>query len=41
VYCVFEWQRVIGTVCVLCGGVAASYRYGLCNVLWCSRVSYV
>ena len=26
------WQRVIGMVCVLCGGVAACDRYGVCVV---------
>ena len=31
-YCVVVWQRVIGMVCVLCGGVAACYRYGVCTV---------
>jgi hypothetical protein len=26
-------------VCVLCGGVAACHRYGVCTVRWCgSRV---
>jgi len=32
VYCVVVGQRVIGVVCVLCGGVAACYKYGLCTV---------
>jgi len=30
VYCVVVWQRVIGMVCALCGGVAACYRYMVC-----------
>jgi len=34
-------QRVIGMVCVLCGGVAACYTYGACTVWWCGSVSYV
>ena len=40
-YCVVVWQRVIGMVCVLCGGVAACYRYGVCTVWWCGSVSQV
>jgi len=32
VYCVVVWQCVIGMVCVLCGGVASCYRYGVCTV---------
>jgi len=28
-------------VCVLCGGVAACYKYGACNVSWFGSVSYV
>jgi len=35
---VVVWQRVIGMVCVLCGGVAACYRYGVCTVWWCGSV---
>ena len=31
-YCVVVWQRVIGMACVLCGGVAACYRYDVCTV---------
>jgi len=38
VYCVVVWQHVIGMVCVLCGGVAACYRYGVCTVWWCGNV---
>jgi len=41
VYCVVVWQRVIGMVCVLCGGVAACHRYGVFTVWWCGSVSYV
>ena len=49
------WQRVIGMVCVLlavlsavlCGGVAACHKYGVCTVgcvecgvmWWCGSVS--
>ena len=39
-YCAVVWQHVIGMVCVLCGGVAACYRYGivLCGgVVACHR----
>ena len=32
-YCVVAWQRVIGTVFVLCGGVAACHRYDMCIVV--------
>jgi len=38
---VVVWQRVICVVCVLCGGVAACYKYGVCTVWWCGSVSYV
>jgi len=38
VYCVVVWQRVIGNVCVMCGGVAACYKYGVCTVWWCGSV---
>ena len=31
-YCAVVWQHVIGVVCVLCGGVAACHRYGVCTV---------
>jgi len=41
VYCVLLWKRVIGFVPVLCGGVAACYRYGVCTVWWCGGVLYV
>ena len=34
VYCVVMWQRAIGMVCVLCGGVAACHRNGACNLWW-------
>ena len=37
-YCAVVWQRVIGMVCVLCGDVAACYRYGVCIVWWCGSV---
>ena len=37
-YCVVVWQRVICMVCVMCGGVAACHRYGLCTVWWCGCV---
>ena len=37
-YCVVVWQHVIGMVCVLCGGVAACHRYGVCTVWWCGSV---
>jgi len=33
------WQHVIGMVCVLCGGVAACHRYGVCTVRWCGSMS--
>ena len=33
-YCAVVWQHVIGMVCVLCGGVAACHRYGVCTVRW-------
>ena len=32
VYGVVVWPHVIGKVCVLCGGVTACYRYGVCTV---------
>ena len=32
-YCVVVWQRVIGNVCVMCGCVAACYKYGVC-IVW-------
>ena len=35
-YCVVEWQRVIDMLRVLCGGVAACYKFGACNVWWCA-----
>jgi len=38
VYCVVAWQRVIGMVCVLCGGVAARHKYDVCTVWWCGSV---
>ena len=34
------WQRVNRMVCLLCGGVAACYRYGLCRVWWFGSVLY-
>ena len=40
-YCVVVWQRVIGIVHVLFGGVAACYRYGVCTVWFCGGVLYV
>jgi len=41
VYCAVVWQRVIGMILVLCGGVAACYRYGMFTVRWCGSMSYV
>jgi len=41
VYCAVVWQHVVGMVCVLCGGVAACYRYGMCTVRWCGSVSVI
>jgi len=38
VYCAVVLQGVIGMVCVLCGGVAAGHRYGVCIVWWCGSV---
>ena len=35
------WQHVTGMVCVLCGGVAACHRYGVCTVWWCGSMSHV
>ena len=35
------WQRVLGILRVLFGGFAACHRYGVCNVWWCVRVTYV
>jgi len=41
VYCLVVWQHAIGVVCVLCGGVAACHRYGVCTfrcvkcIFWC------
>jgi len=32
VYCGLVWQRVIGMLRVLCGGVAACHRYVACTV---------
>ena len=40
-YCVVVCRRVILMVCVMCGGVAACYRYVLCTVWWCGSVSQV
>ena len=40
-YCVMMWQRVIGVVCVLYGGVAVCYRCVVCNVRLCGSVLYV
>jgi len=40
VYCVVVWQRVIGMVCVLCSGVAACHRYGVCTVR-CVECDYI
>ena len=40
-YCLGVWQRVIGRVRVLCGGVAACHRYGAFIVCWCCSVSSV
>ena len=40
-YCAVVWQHVVGMVCVLCGGVAACYRYGMCTVRWCGSVSVI
>ena len=40
-YCAVVWQHVIGMVCELCGGVAACYMYGMCNVCWCGIMSHV
>jgi len=39
VYRVVVWQPVICMVCILCGGVAACYKYVACIVLWCGSVS--
>ena len=44
---VVVWQRVIGMVCVLlvvlsavlCGGVAACHRYGVCTVRFVELIS--
>jgi len=41
VYCVVVWQRVICMVRVMCGGVAAYYRYRVCTVWLCGGVLYV
>ena len=30
------WQRVMGMVRVMCGGLAACHMYGLSTVLWCA-----
>jgi len=38
---VVVWQRVIRKVRVLCCGVAACHRYGVCTVWGCGSVSYV
>jgi len=38
VYCVVLYQRVIGMVCVECGGLAACYMYGVCTVWLCGSV---
>ena len=40
-YSVVVWQRDLSLVCVLCGGLAACYRYVVCTVWWCGSVSYV
>ena len=37
-YCAVVWQHVIGMVCVLCDGVAACCRYGVCTVRWCGSI---
>jgi len=34
VYCMDVWKRVMYMVCVLYGGVAACYMYGVCNLCW-------
>jgi len=41
VYCVVVWQHDIVILCVLCGGVAACYKYGVCTVWWCGSVLLV
>jgi len=38
---VVVWQRVVGMVRVLCGGVAACHKYGAFTVWLCGSVSYV
>ena len=37
-YCVVEWQRRIGMVCVMCCGVAECHMYDMCTVGWCGSV---
>ena len=37
-YCLVLWHRVIGFVCVKCGGGAACYWYGVSTVWWCDSV---
>jgi len=32
------WQRVLCMENLLCGGVAACYRYGFLTVCWCGTV---
>ena len=39
-YCTVVWQRVIGMVCVLCGGVAACHGCVVCTVC-CVEWGYV
>jgi len=41
VYCLVVWQRVIGILCVMCGGVAACLKYDLCTVCWFGSLLYV
>jgi len=41
VYCIVLRQRVIGMICVLCGGLEACHRYGVGTVRFCGSVSYV
>jgi len=38
---VVVWQPVIGMICVLCGGLAACYMFGVRTVWLCGNVLYV
>jgi len=35
------WQIFIGMICVLCGVLSTSFRYGLCIFWWCNNMSYL